>query len=89
MSLNEVLMFVMGIGVIIGAIDRVLGNRFGLGEKFEEGFMCLGPTALSMVGIICLAPLVADLLKPIIVPLFHLIGADPAMFASILAIDMG
>lgn len=79
----------MAIGALIGALDCMLGNKFGLGEKFEEGFMCLGPTALSMVGIICLAPLLAELLKPLIVPLFHLLGADPAMFASILAIDMG
>lgn len=89
MSLNEVLMFIMGIGVIIGAIDRILGNKCGLGAKFEEGFMCLGPTALSMVGIICLSPFLAEVLKPLIVPVFHLLGADPAMFASILAIDMG
>lgn len=89
MSLNQILMFIMGIGVLIGGIDRILNNKFGLGKKFEEGFMCLGPTALSMVGIICIAPLLSQLLKPLIVPLYHLIGADPAMFASILAIDMG
>lgn len=89
MLLNQILMFIMGIGVLIGGIDRILNNKFGLGQKFEEGFMCLGPTALSMVGIICIAPLLSSLLKPFIVPLYHLIGADPAMFASILAIDMG
>ncbi|ADZ82213.1 ethanolamine utilization protein EutH [Cellulosilyticum lentocellum] len=89
MSLNEILMFIMGIGVIIGAVDSILGNKWGLGAKFEEGFMCLGPTALSMVGIICLSPFLAEVLKPVIIPTFHLLGADPAMFASILAIDMG
>lgn len=89
MSLNQILMFIMGIGVLIGGIDRILNNKFDLGQKFEEGFMCLGPTALSMVGIICISPLLSQLLKPLIVPLYHLIGADPAMFASILAIDMG
>lgn len=89
MSLNQILMFIMGFGVIIGAIDYILDNKWGLGTKFEEGFMCLGPTALSMVGMICLAPFMAGLLKPIMVPLFKLFGADPAMFASILAIDMG
>lgn len=89
MSLNQVLMFIMGIGVLIGGIDRIIGNKFGLGTKFEEGFMCLGPTALSMVGIICISPLLSSFLSPLIVPLYHLIGADPSMFASILAIDMG
>jgi len=89
MSLNDCIMFIMGIGVLLGGIDRILNNRFGLGKQFEEGFMCLGPTALSMVGIICISPLLAELLRPIIVPIYHLIGADPSMFASIFAIDMG
>ncbi|MGI6403882.1 MAG: ethanolamine utilization protein EutH, partial [Oscillospiraceae bacterium] len=30
-------MWVMAIGAIIGGIDRILGNKLGLGEKFEEG----------------------------------------------------
>lgn len=89
MSFNQILMFILGIGVLIGGIDRILDNKFGLGNKFEEAFMCLGPTALSMVGIICISPLLSDLLKPLIVPFYHLIGTDPAMFGSILAIDMG
>ncbi len=89
MSFNEVLMFIMAIGVIIGGVDRILGNKLGLGKQFEEGFMCFGPTALSMVGIICLAPIISDILEPVVVPLFNFIGADPAMFGSILALDMG
>lgn len=89
MSLNDGIMFVMGIGVLLGGLDHIFNNHFGLGDKFEEGFMCLGPTALSMVGIICISPLLSTLLRPIIVPLYHLLGADPAMFASIFAIDMG
>lgn len=89
MSLNDYIMLIMGIGVLIGGIDRILNNRFGLGEQFEEGFMCLGPTALSIVGIICISPLLSSLLSPIIVPIYHHLGADPAMFASIFAIDMG
>ena len=89
MSFNEVIMFIMAIGVIIGGVDRILGNKFGLGKQFEEGFMCFGPTALSMVGIICLAPVIADILEPIVVPAFNFIGVDPAMFGSILALDMG
>lgn len=89
MSLDYIIMFVMGIGVLLGATDLILGNKLGIGSKFEEGFMCLGPTALSMVGIICISPLLAKLLSPLIVPIYHLIGADPSMFASILAIDMG
>ncbi len=50
----------------------------------------MGSLALAMLGIICLAPVLAAVLKPVIVPVFSLLGADPAMFAgTILACDMG
>ena len=54
--INRIIMIIMALGAVAGGIDRILGNRFGYGKKFEEGFQYLGPTALSMVGIICLAP---------------------------------
>ena len=38
MSVNEIIMCVMAVGAAIGGIDRILGNRFGFGEKFENGF---------------------------------------------------
>lgn len=90
MSLNEIIIYIMVIFMALGAIDKVLGNKFGLGEKFEEGIMAMGALAIAMIGVICLAPVLADILKPIVVPFFDLLGADPAMFAgSILANDMG
>ena len=90
MSINEIIVYIMVIFAVLGAIDKIIGNRFGLGEKFEEGIMAIGTLAISMVGIIALAPVIAELLKPVIVPLFGFLGADPAMFAgSILANDMG
>lgn len=89
MSMNDGMMLLMAVGVLLGGLDCIWNNRWGLGEKFEEGFLCLGPTALSMVGIICLAPKLAQVLGPVLVPLYRMVGADPAMFASVLAIDMG
>lgn len=90
MSINEIIVYIMVVFAVLGAIDRIFGSRFGLGEKFEEGILAIGSLAISMVGIIALAPVLADILKPVIVPLFSLLGADPAMFAgTILANDMG
>lgn len=90
MSINEIIIYVMVFFAAIGALDRIFGNKFGIGVQFEEGIMAIGSLAISMVGIIALAPVIAALLKPVIVPLFGLLGADPAMFAgSILANDMG
>lgn len=88
--MSEILLFIMAIFAVIGALDRILGNRLGLGKEFEEGILAMGSLGLAMLGIICLAPVLASLLRPVVVPVFRLLGADPAMFAgSILACDMG
>ena len=90
MSAHEILIAVMGLFAVLGALDRIIGNRFGLGKEFEEGILAMGALALAMVGIISLAPVLANLLKPVIVPVFGFFGADPAMFAgTLLACDMG
>lgn len=87
--MNQILMAVMAAGAVLGGVDRILGNKFGLGEQFEKGFLLLGPMALSMAGMICLAPVLADALGRVVVPFYRLIGVDPAMFGALLAIDMG
>lgn len=89
MSFDRVILWVMGIGALTGALDRIFGNRLGLGKKLEEGFQAMGPLALGMTGMVCLAPVLAKLLRPVVVPFFELLGADPAMFGSLLANDMG
>ena len=90
MSVHEVLILVMAVFAVLGALDRIFGNRFGLGEQFEEGILAMGSLALAMVGIIALAPVLASLLRPVVVPVYKFLGADPAMFAgTILACDMG
>lgn len=68
-----------------------LGKQIsGAGAQFEEGFMAMGALALAMVGITALAPVLAKLLGPLIIPLYESVGASPAMFAgSLLACDMG
>lgn len=87
--MNRVLMIILAIGAVVGGIDRIMGNRLGYGKKFEEGFMFLGPTALSMAGMICLSPVLAEVLGKAVIPFYESIGVDPAMFGSLLAIDMG
>ena len=90
MSIHEILIWAMAVFGVLGALDRIFGNRLGLGERFEEGIQSMGSLALAMVGIIVIAPVLADLLKPVVVPVYEFLGADPAMFAgTILASDMG
>ena len=90
MSVHEILIVIMAVFAALGAIDRIIGNRFGLGHPFEEGILAMGTLALAMLGIISLAPVLANLLNPVVVPVYRFLGADPAMFAgTILACDMG
>ena len=90
MSVHEILIAIMAVFAVLGGLDRIFGNRLGLGKEFEEGILAMGSLALAMIGIITLAPVLADLLMPVAGPVYRFLGADPAMFAgTILACDMG
>ena len=89
MTINQIIMYILAFGAALGGIDQMLGNPHGYGKKFEEGFQMLGPLALSMAGIICLAPLLSGILETLVGPICDLLQMDPGVFGSILAIDMG
>lgn len=90
MSAHEILIAVMAAFAALGALDRIFGNRLGLGKEFEAGIEAMGSLAMAMLGVICMAPVLARVLRPVVVPVFSALGADPAMFAgTILACDMG
>jgi len=88
--LAEILATVMAVFAVIGAVDKILGNRLKLGDEFEKGIMTLGPLSLSMLGMMTIAPALADFLVPVITPVASLVGFDPSALAGILiANDMG
>ena len=90
MSVHEIIIGIMAVFAVLGALDRIIGNRLGLGKEFEEGILAMGSLAIAMIGVITLSPVLAALLKPVVVPVYRFLGADPAMFAgTILACDMG
>ena len=90
MPVYEIIIWIMAVFALMGAADRLLGNRLGLGKRFEEGILAMGSLAMAMIGVIALSPVLAALLKPVVVPVFSMLGADPAMFAgTLLASDMG
>ncbi len=75
---------------IFGALDRLFGNKLGLGEEFERGFKFFTATALSMIGIIILAPALAVWLGPVFEGFYNVFGIDPSIIpASLFANDMG
>ena len=90
MSAHQILICIMAVFAVLGGLDRIFGNRFGLGKEYEEGILAMGSLALAMVGVITLAPVLADVLMVAVGPVFRLLGADPAMLAgTVLACDMG
>ena len=89
MSVYQVIKIIVAIGIVIGGGDVLFGNRFRIGEKFKEGFSMCGRMMLSIAGIMSVAPLLAALLEPVLVPVFRSIGVDPAVVGIILGCDMG
>ena len=88
--MENVLLWILAAGAAAGGLDLMLGDRLGLGRRFREGLELMGPMALSMAGILCLAPLLSRGLSATVAPLWRRLGLDPALLgSSLLAIDMG
>ena len=75
---------------LLGLLDRIIGNKFGLGSEFARGFSMFGVQALSSLGILILAPAIGVMLMPAFEGFYSLFGIDPSVIpASIFANDMG
>ena len=89
-SVNSAILWIMMIFLVIGGVDKLLGNKLGYGEKFEEAFVTMKPLALGMIGVLVMVPILRMLLEPIIAPVYEFFGASPAMFAgTLLSVDAG
>lgn len=85
----EVLQWIFAVFAVIGAFDRITGNRLKLGEEFEKGIVASGTLSLAMVGMICIAPTLAVWLSPVFEPVSKLTGIDMSFIGSFIANDMG
>ena len=86
----SILTVIILIFALIGAIDWLIGNKLGAGREFERAFALFAPMALSMLGMIVLAPAIGVWLTPIFEGFYRLFKIDPSIIpASLLANDMG
>lgn len=86
----NILNIVVAVFALLGCIDRMLDNRFGLGEEFERGFHLFGSLALSMIGMIVMVPLLAELMQPMLTFLHASLRIEPSIIPTVLiANDMG
>lgn len=75
---------------VVGALDRIFGNRFGIGKEFKKAFMLLGSMSLSMIGMIVISPFIAEMMMPVSEFLSGVLHIDPSIIpASLFANDMG
>ncbi len=90
MDINDIIIYIMLFFVLVGAADQITGSRLRLGNKFEDGIMAMGTLVISTAGLLVLAPTLGSILKPLVAPVFGLIGADPGVFGGmILDVDTG
>lgn len=85
----EVLQWIFAVFAVLGAFDRIIGNRLKIGEEFEKGIVASGTLSLAMVGMICIAPSIAKLLEPVFAPVSSFTGIDMSFIGSFIANDMG
>ncbi len=89
MQIQTLIQYVAAVGAVLGGLDWIFGNRFGAGQKFEDGFRLMGTLAFSMTGIMMMAPVVVAVLRPMITPICHFLRLDTAGIAALLCVDMG
>ena len=87
---TKIIFFIISFFLLIGGVDYILGNKLKLGEQFKKGIETSGSLALNMIGIYLLAPLLADSLLALILPITRVFDIDPSIIpATCLATDMG
>ncbi|MBQ8813310.1 MAG: ethanolamine utilization protein EutH [Lachnospiraceae bacterium] len=87
--MNPIAMVVL-IFSVFGAADYLFGNKIGVGKEFEKAFLLFAPMALSMLGMLVIAPAVGAWLSPVFDGFYDIFGIDPSVIpASLFANDMG
>ena len=86
----SVLTIVILIFSVLGAVDWLIGNKIGVGKEFERAFSLFAPMALSMLGMLVIAPAIGVWLTPVFNGFYNIFRIDPSIIpASLLANDMG
>ena len=75
---------------ILGALDYLIGNKIGVGKEFIKAFSLFAPMAMTMLGMIVIAPAIGAWLSPVFDGFYNIFKIDPSIIpASLFANDMG
>lgn len=61
--MDKIITVLIAVGILIGVTDTLRGNKWKLGEKFQQGFRLIGSMMISMAGIMTMAPVIALVIK--------------------------
>ncbi len=86
----NILTIVILVFSMLGIVDKLLGNKLGLGAEFERGFKLFAPMVFSMLGMLVIAPAIGAWLTPFFDWFYTVFHVDPSVIpASLFANDMG
>lgn len=89
-QIGTFVIYIIMICAVIGAIASIVDSDSPLGREFSAGLHAIGYIFIPVAGIMASIPYLSAFVDAVAGPLFHAVGADPAMAAtSIIAVDMG
>ena len=88
MSFSRVFMIITAVGVVIGGLDKLVGNKLGLGDYFIGALKTVSQFAVSIMGLFIILPALATLISPYAAVISRT-GLDPACISSIFPMDVG
>lgn len=89
-KIMNVFILIMLILCLIGLVDKILNNRWGLVEAFDKGINSMGSIAMGMIGFYCIAVMLIQSNIDVITKMGNNTSFDSSIIiGSILAPDMG
>lgn len=89
-ELGNFVIYLIMMGVVLGAAASVIKPESGLGREFVGGIHAIGPVFLAQAGIMAAIPFLSQAISYAIGPMFEAMGSDASIAAlSIIAVDMG
>jgi ethanolamine transporter len=87
---GNIVIYIIMVGVILGAAASVIKPESGLGKEFVGGIHSIGPVFLAQAGIMAAIPILSVFISSWIGPMFESMGSDASIAAlAIIAVDMG
>src|SRR5260370_23841362 len=75
---------------VAGVVASMFDSEQGMGKEFLDGLHAIGYIFVPVAGIMAAIPLLSQLVRAVVGPVYSAVGADPAMAATtFIAVDMG